>query len=73
MEKNRIMAISITHRNRWDYFLNLQRIQDLLLCLQRAMCLNVAWKVIVRNIEADCLLPPDVESQFRKSFKTVRC
>lgn len=66
------MTISIAHRNRRDYFLDLQRIHDLVLCLQRAMFLNVAWKVIVGNIEADCLLPPEVETQFRKSFKTVR-
>lgn len=71
-KKNRIIAISVTHRNRWDYLLDLQRIQDLVLCLQRAMFSNVAWEVIAGNIQAHWLLSQEVETQFRKNFKTVR-
>lgn len=72
MEKNSIIAISVTHRNRWDYFTDLQRIQDLVLYLQRGMFSNVAWEVTAGNIQADWLLPQKVETLFRKGFKNVR-
>lgn len=71
-QKISIMAISVTHRNRWDYFIDLQRIQDLILYLQRGMFSNVVWEVTAGNIQADWLLSQKVETLFRKSFKNVR-
>lgn len=35
--KNIVMIIFVTYRNKLDYFLDLKRIQDLVLCLQKAM------------------------------------
>lgn len=71
-KKISITAISAAHRNRWDYFIDLQRIQDLILYLQREMFSNIAWEVTSGNIQADCLLSQKVETPFRKSFKNVR-
>lgn len=36
-KKFSIIAISVTHSNRWDYFIDLQKTQDLILYLQREM------------------------------------
>lgn len=71
-KKNSIIAISVTHRNRWDYFTDLPRVQDLVLYLQRGMFSNVAWEVTAGNIQADWLLSQKVETLFRKGFKNVR-
>lgn len=61
-KKISIIAISATHRNRWDYFIDLQRIQDLIRYLQREMFSNVAWEVTAGNIQADWLLSQKVET-----------
>lgn len=70
-KKIRIIAISATHRNRWHYFIDLQRIQDLILHLQREIFSNVAWEGTAGNIQADWLVSQKVETPFRKSFKNV--
>lgn len=71
-KKISIIAISATHRNRWDYFIDLPRIQDLTPYLQREMFSNIAWEDTSVNIQADWLLSWKVETPFRKSFKNVR-